>query len=141
MKISDNGLDLIRRFEGCELSAYKCPAGVLTVGYGSTGPHVKPGMTITQDEADELLRKDVERFDRAVQSLAPTSTQGQHDAMTSFAFNVGITALEGSTLLKMHRAGNYEAAAGQFRRWNRGGGRVLAGLTKRRAAEAETYRS
>ena len=141
MKISDKGLDLIRSFEGCELSAYKCPAGVWTIGVGSTGPHVKPGMTITQEEADALLRKDVERFDRAVQKLAPTATQGQHDAMTSFAFNVGITALEGSTLLKMHRAGNYEAAAGQFRRWNRGGGRVLAGLTRRRAAEAEMYMS
>lgn len=140
MNISNAGLDLIKSFEGLRLQAYLCPAGVPTIGYGSTGAHVKMGMTITANEADELLRQDVSRFERGVFKLTGPISQHRFDALVSFAFNLGISALAGSTLLKMHKAGNHEAAAGQFGRWNKAGGKVLAGLTRRRAAEATLYR-
>lgn len=141
MNISGNGLDLIKRFEGLRLTSYLCPAKVWTIGYGSTGPHVKAGMTITEDEAEALLRKDVARFERGVFALVGDTTQGRFDALVSFAFNLGLGALQGSTLMKMHKAGNYDGAAEQFKRWNKAGKVVLAGLTKRRLAEAELYRS
>ena len=141
MNISGNGLDLIKRFEGLRLTSYLCPAKVWTIGYGSTGPHVKAGMTITEDEAEALLRKDVARFERGVFALVGDTTQGRFDALVSFAFNLGLGALQGSTLMNMHKAGNYDGAAEQFKRWNKAGKVVLAGLTKRRLAEAELYRS
>lgn len=141
MKISDKGLGLIKRFEGCELKPYICAGGKLTIGYGSTGPHVRPGVRITQQEAEELLRKDVARFDADVSKLAPVATQGQHDALVSFAFNLGTDALRKSTLMRLHKAGDYTGAAEQFGRWVNAGGKRLNGLVKRRAAEAELYRS
>lgn len=141
MNISDKGLALIKQFEGLRLTAYKCPAGIPTIGYGSTGPDVNMGMTITEEDAEDLLRKDVGRFERGVTALVGDTTQGRFDALCSFAFNVGLGALQSSTLLKKHKAGQYDAAALQFSRWNKAGGRVLAGLTKRRAAEAELYQS
>jgi lysozyme len=140
MTISPAGLALIKQFEGLELKAYLCPAEVWTIGYGSTGPHVKPGMVITEAQADEMLRKDVERFDAAVRKLCPISTQGQHDALVSFAFNLGENALKESSLRRLHNEGAWEAAAGQFSRWINANGKPLAGLVKRRAAEAKMYR-
>ena len=139
--INGAGLRLLKSFEGCKLTAYKCPAGIWTVGYGSTGGHVKPGLTITQEYAEGLLRSDLRRFEEAVAKLAPGSSDNQFSALVSFAFNVGIDALKTSTLLKLHRAGDYEGAAEQFKRWNKAGGKVLAGLVRRRAAEAALYRS
>jgi lysozyme len=140
MKISDEGLALIKRFEGLELTAYRCPAGVLTIGYGSTGPHVKPGMCISEAEADKLLRKDVARFEEGVSHIVGTTTQNRFDALVSFTFNLGLGNLMSSTLLKKHRAGAFGAAADQFLRWDKANGRVLAGLTRRREAEAAMYR-
>lgn len=140
MKISRAGLDLIKRFEGCETTAYRCPAGILTIGYGSTGPHVKQGMTITEEEAEKLLLKDVARFEEGVSHIVGTTTQNRFDALVSFAFNLGLGNLMSSTLLKKHRAGAFGAAADQFSRWNKANGRVLAGLTRRREAEAALYR-
>jgi len=134
------GLELVKQFEGCKLKAYVCPAGVLTIGYGSTGKHVKPGMVITQDQADELLRSDLRRFEDGVSDLCKVATDNQFSALVSFAFNVGLGSLTTSTLRRMHNEGYYDQAAGQFARWNKGGGRVLAGLTKRRASEAALYR-
>jgi len=141
MNISGKGLDLIKSFEGFRATAYICPAGVLTIGYGSTGPHAKKGMTITEAQGEELLRKDVARFERGVSALVGETTQGRFDALVSFAFNIGLGALESSTLLKKHKAGDYAGAAEQFARWNKGGGKVLPGLTRRRAAETDLYRS
>ncbi len=141
MRCSDNGVDLIKRFEGCRLEAYRCPAGVPTIGYGATGPDVKLGMQWTQEQADERLRADLKKFEEGVEALlgdAPT-TQGQFDALVSFAYNCGLLALAKSTLLKRHRAGEYLDAAHQFLRWNRANGRVLPGLTRRRQAEAKLY--
>lgn len=141
MKISQRGLDLIKKFEGLKLTAYRCPAGVLTIGFGSTGPHVKQGMVITEDEAEALLRKDVARFEDGVNHIVGPCTRGQYDSLVSFSFNLGLGALMSSTLLKKHRAGDYKAAADQFLRWNLAGGKVLPGLTKRRAAERALYLS
>ncbi len=137
--INREGLELVKQFEGCKLKAYVCPAGILTIGYGSTGKHVKPGMVITKDQAEELLRSDLRRFEDCVAEAAPTATDNQFSAMVSFAFNVGCGAFEESTLLRMHRAGKYGSAEAQFGRWTRGGGRVLPGLVRRRAAEAALY--
>jgi lysozyme len=139
-KINTAGLAIIKQFEGLRLKAYVCPAGVLTIGYGSTGAHVKSDMVITEAESEALLIKDLERFEQAVAMYCPVTTPNQYSALVSFAFNLGEGALKDSTLRRMHNEGQYEAAAGQFARWNKAGGRVLAGLTKRRAAEAALYR-
>lgn len=139
-RISAAGLDLIKGFEGLRLTAYKCPADVPTIGYGSTGPHVRMGMTITEAEAEDLLIKDLARFEAIVSEIGGKMTQGQFDALTSLAFNVGGTNVARSTLLKLHKAGDYAGAAREFPRWNRAAGRVLAGLTRRREAEAKLYR-
>lgn len=138
--INREGLDLIKRFEGCKLKAYRCSANVLTIGWGSTGPHVKEGMTITQDQADELLRSDLRRFEDYVAKECAPATDNQYSALVSFCFNVGEGALKSSTLRRMHLEGKYEAAADQFARWNKGGGKVLPGLVRRRQAEADLYR-
>lgn len=138
-QINADGLALIKRFEGLRLKAYKCPAGVWTVGYGSTGPHVKPDTVITADEAERLLLDDLVRFEQGVALQCQIATDNQFAALVAFAFNVGLEALRTSTLRRMHNEGNYAGAAGQFGRWNKGGGRVLPGLIKRRAAEAALY--
>lgn len=141
MKTSDRGIELIKQFEGCKLTAYVCPAGVLTIGYGSTGQHVKAGMKIDGAQANALLLKDLERFEAGVNRLSKKHTQCQFDALVSFAFNLGLGNLEKSTLLKLHNAGKHAEAADKFKRWNKAGGKVLAGLTRRREAEASLYMS
>jgi lysozyme len=131
---------LIGAFEGCRLSPYQDSVGVWTIGYGHTGKDVHAGSSkITQAEADHLLAQDLARFERAVERLMPQTTQQQFDALVSFAFNLGEGALEGSTLRKLHNAAEHHAAAGEFQRWNHAGGKVLAGLTRRRLAEASVY--
>lgn len=133
------GLEIVKQFEGCELSAYRCPAGIWTIGYGSTGPHVKPGLVITPQRAEALLQEDLARFEAAVDNAAPGASQNQFDAMVAFAFNVGTTAFTKSTLLRKHKAGDFAGARAEFARWNKAGGKVLPGLTRRRAAEAALY--
>lgn len=144
MKISSTGLDLIKRFEGFEPKAYLCPAGVLTIGYGSTGKHVTRGQTITQAEATALLAKDVVRFENAVNKLGVTLTQNQFDALVAFVYNVGEGSFNASTLVKRLKAGDMVGAAAQFGVWNKarvkGVLTVLNGLTRRRAAEAALFR-
>lgn len=139
-RINAAGLQIVKESEGLELKAYVCPAGILTIGYGSTGPHVKPGMVITEARAEELLREDLARFEAAVAKLCPVSTENQFSAMVSLAFNIGEKAFADSTLRRKHNAGDFGGAAAEFGRWNRGGGKVLPGLTKRRAKEAALYR-
>lgn len=142
-QINAAGFDLIKHFEGCELTAYQDAVGVWTIGWGHTGPEVRAGLTITQSEADQLLDRDLDRFEEAVDRLTRgRATPDQFAAMVSLAFNVGAGdgGLKTSTLLRMHNDGDYEGAAAQFARWNKAGGRVLNGLTRRRAAEAELYR-
>lgn len=138
-KINAAGLALIKEFEGLRLKAYRDPVGVLTIGYGSTGPHVRPGMTITEAEADALLQRDLERFEKVVAEMDPKATDNQFAALVSFAFNLGTDALRRSTLLKLHIQGDYRGAKAEFARWKYAGGKVLPGLVRRRAAEAELY--
>lgn len=143
MHISDKGLDLIKRFEGFRDTAYLCPAGVWTIGYGHT-QDVKEGDTITQDKAEELLREEVAaKYEPIVVSNTNglELTQGQFDALVSFVYNVGAYNFETSHLLTRLKAGDIEGAAAQFERWNRAGGKVLDGLTARRAAERELFLS
>lgn len=138
--INKAGLDLIKFFEGCRLTAYHCPAGVLTIGFGSTGKHVKPGMVITPAEAERLLKADLVRFEQAVSAAVKNPlTDYQFAALTSLAFNIGTGAFTGSTLVKKLNSGDFDGAAAQFERWNKAGGRVLAGLTNRRKAERDLF--
>jgi len=137
--ISKAGLSLIKEFEGCRLTSYICAAGVLTIGYGSTGPHVTPGKTITQAEADALLLKDVARFEKGVDDLITVPLkQCQFDALVSFAFNCGNGALEESTLRKRLNAGEdpNTVAKEELPRWTNKG---LAGLVRRRTAEVNMF--
>ena len=140
-QIGSRGLALIKEFEGLRLKAYLCPAGVWTIGYGSTGPHVKPGMVISEAQADALLQRDLDRFEDAVAKAAPGATQNQFDAMVSLSFNIGIGAFDKSSLLRLHRAGGHAGAAEAFGKWIMAGKRVLPGLQRRRAREADLYRS
>ncbi len=145
MTVSKKGMDLIKSFEGLSLKAYPDPGSggdPWTIGYGATGPGIAKGLVWTEAQANNRLADDVSRFADGVSSLigsAPT-TQGQFDAMVSLAFNVGLGNFGSSTLLKKHKAGDHAGAAAEFARWNRAAGKVMAGLTRRRAAEAAMYR-
>jgi lysozyme len=139
MRISDNGLELIKSFEGLYLKAYLCPAKVWTIGYGHTG-NVKPGDVITRQQADELLRQDVEEFVAIVNTAVKVPlTQNQFDSLVSFVYNVGADAFRKSTLLRKLNAGDYAGAAQEFDRWNKARGVVLPGLVKRRKKERELF--
>jgi GH24 family phage-related lysozyme (muramidase) len=145
MKASQRGLNLIHSFESCKLTAYPDPGSKdghpWTIGWGSTGPGIGPGVKWTQVQADTRFAADLAKFERGVLTAlggAPV-TQGQFDALVSFAYNVGLGALASSTLLRMHKAGDYAGAQKQFARWNKNDGRVMNGLTRRRAAEAAIY--
>ena len=144
MNISKVGLDLIKSFEGCQLKAYKCPAGVWTIGWGTTEPinGIKPheGMIITQQQADELLIKNLKGYENAVNKYVTYCiNQNQFDALVSFAYNCGNGALKTSTLLKKLNAGDVQGAANEFLRWNKSNGKVLNGLTRRREAERKLF--
>jgi len=137
--INEAGLELIKSFEGLRLEAYRCPAGVPTIGYGTT-TGVKMGTRITKAEAEALLRRDLEKFEAAVRSLVKVPlTDNQFSALVSFTYNLGAGALQHSTLLKLVNQGNFAAAAREFLKWNRAGGRVLPGLTRRRQAEEALF--
>jgi lysozyme len=139
MKLSKAGADLIKKYEGCRLKAYKCPAGIWTIGYGHTG-NVKEGQVITQSQADELFDKDVQRFIGGVYKLIKVEiNQLQFDALVSFAYNCGIGALQKSTLLELVNKKDFSGAVKEFARWNKASGKVLPGLSKRRAEEAELF--
>lgn len=139
MQLSEKGKTLIKKYEGLKLSAYKCPAGVWTIGYGHTAG-VYAGQKITQKQADEIFDKDIKQFEDAVNSLVKVPLkQGQFDALVSFVYNVGKTAFANSTLLKMLNSGNYSGAGEQFNRWVFAGGKKLVGLVKRREEEKELF--
>lgn len=146
-------LALIQRFEGCErklpdgrFAAYPDPGtggAPWTIGWGSTGPDIAPGLIWTQQQCDSRFEHDVLAFAAQVSDALGDARTSQHqfDALVSFAYNIGIARLRTSTLLQRHKAGDFAGAAGQFARWRSAGGRVLQGLIKRRAAEAALYRS
>lgn len=139
--INQAGLDLIKRFEGFRSEAYRCPAGVLTIGYGHT-EGVQPGDTVSLDRAELLLRRDLQWAADAVDDCIDVPlTANQRAALISFTFNVGAGALKRSTLRKRLNAGECDAVPQELARWNRGGGTVLRGLVRRRAAEAELWQT
>jgi lysozyme len=142
-KINAAGLELVKSFEGLRLDAYRCAAGVLTIGWGSTGPHVKEGMCISLEEAETLLKTDLARFERGVETMTEgvATSDDQFAAMVSLAYNIGLGAFLGSTVLKRHKLGNHLGASRAFILWNKAKGQVLKGLTRRREAEAKLYRS
>ena len=139
MKISKIGLELIKSFEGCRLNAYLDAVGIPTIGYGST-KDVNIGDTITQDEAETLLHQDLIRFEKCINEYVNVDLdQNEYDALICFAFNVGCNAVKNSTLLKLLNSGDFAGAGQQFKRWDKAGGKPLAGLTRRRQAESELF--
>lgn len=135
MKTSDEGIALIKSFEGCELKAYRCSANVLTIGYGHTAC-VTEGEEISELHAEELLREDLNEFEEHVRRAVKVELdQNQFDALVSWTFNLGPGNLRSSTLLRLLNEGKHEEVPGQMARWNRAGGKVLEGLKRRREAE------
>ncbi|BEL80129.1 lysozyme [Serratia marcescens] len=146
MNISKSGIELIKRFEGLRLKAYQDSVGVWTIGYGWTQPvdgkKVGPGMQIDQATADRLLKCGVVQYEQGVNQLVKVKiTQGQFDALVSFAYNLGLRSLSTSTLLKKLNAGDKAGAADEFGKWVNAGGKRLKGLVARRAAEREMFLS
>ena len=145
MKLNKAGADLIKSFEGLRLDAYLCSAGKPTVGFGSTffedGTPVKLGDKITKERADSLFEKVSDSFAAKVKGLIKSDiNENQFSALVSFSFNVGIGNLKSSTLLKKVNANpNDPTIMQEFKKWNRASGNVLAGLTRRREAEANLY--
>jgi lysozyme len=145
-KISQKGLDLIKRFEGLSLKPYLCPASIPTIGYGNTyytdGKKVKlTDPSITQAKAEELLKFLIKSYEKDVDSFCRDDISQQNfDALVSFAYNCGPRNLKSSTLLKkVNLNPNDPTIRAEFMKWNKGAGKVLAGLTKRRQAEADLY--
>lgn len=133
--------DIIKEFEGLRLEAYRCPANIPTIGYGHTAG-VNMGDTITLDDAEALLSDDIIDSERAVNAYVKVGiTQSQFDALVSFTYNVGGGNFKRSTLLSKLNSGDIQGAADEFLRWNKSGGRTLAGLVRRREAERKLFLS
>lgn len=140
MKATARAVNLIKQFESCALKAYKCPAGVLTIGWGNTS-HAKAGMTCTQAQAYAWLNEDISNTERIIiEALdgAPIN-QDQYDALVSFVFNIGGGNFQKSTMLKKIKAGDYSGAAAEFGRWVYAGKKILPGLVMRRATEKALF--
>ena len=136
MKISQEGLSLIKKFEGCELEAYRCAANVLTIGYGST-KGVKEGDTITQEEADNLLLHEMDEYEGYINDMVKSDLkQNEFDSLVSWVFNLGPSNLSSSTLLQKLNNKDWDDVPNQIKRWNKAGGQVKQGLIRRREAEA-----
>jgi lysozyme len=138
MKCSEKGIAFIKAREACKLTAYRDGGGVWTIGVGHTGKAVHQGQTITQFEADELLRMDLDDHDIS-RLLKVETKQHEYDAMTSLAFNIGMERFRGSTVLKRHNLGNHVGAANAFPLWRYDNGKVIAGLVRRRELERKLY--
>ena len=148
MRTSQRGINLIKEFEGLKLTAYACPAGVATIGFGNTGSvtmaDVRAQKRITLEEAERLLADDLQTFERGVlRGCTVQPNQNQFDAFVSLAYNIGLGAFARSTALRRHNAGDFDAAANAIEMWNKatvnGQRKVLRGLTRRRAAEKALY--
>ena len=139
MNIGQKGIDLIKHFEGCELEAYKCQAGVWTIGYG----HIKgvsEGMSITQEQAEQMLLDELKEYENYINELVTVNlSQNQFDALVSWVYNLGPANLQSSTLLKVLNSGDYSGVPAQIERWNKAGGKVLEGLIRRREAESALF--
>lgn len=141
LKISQEGIALIKKFEGCELTAYQCSAGVWTIGYGHT-KGIEKGMEITQQEAEDMLVEELHEYENYINdSVTAPLSQNQFDAMVSWVYNLGPANLKASTLLKVLNAGDYDGVPAQIKRWNKAGGVTLEGLIRRREAEALLFQN
>lgn len=140
--INNEGLSLIKNYEGCRLQAYK-PVSTeryMTIGFGHYGADVTPSMTVTKQQAEDLLKQDLSRFEQGIESCVKVSiTDNQFAALVSFTYNCGINALKTSTLLKKLNNKDYTGAANEFLKWNKSNGKPLAGLTRRRNAERDLF--
>ena len=133
-------LEIIRDFEGLRLRAYPDLTGILTIAWGHTGPDVYEGQVITQDEAEDLLDADVLKVEQNIKLVVKVPlNEYQSAALISFTFNLGIGNLKKSTLLKKLNNKDYNGAADEFLRWNKAGGKVYEGLTRRRTAERKLF--
>lgn len=141
------GLDLIKHFEGLRLKAYRDAVGVWTIGYGHTDmtgnpPRVRAGLTITAGEAEEILRRDLKKYEEAVREAVTVDlNDNQYSALVSFCYNVGPGNLRKSSVLKRVNAGRFDEVPSRLMLWNKAGGRVLKGLTRRREAEGKLFMS
>lgn len=146
MNTSDAGRKAIMQREGVRLTAYRDSVGILTIGVGHTAaagyPAPQPGMVITAGECDDILRRDLRKFETAVNAaITRPMTQNQFDAFVSLAFNIGPGAFKGSSVVRYFNTGDNEKAAQAFMMWDKAGGHVLPGLAKRRLSEMQQFRS
>ena len=145
MQMSQEGIDaLLKPFEGCKLKAYRCPAGICTIGYGHTSaagaPAVTDGMTITQKQAEDILRRDLVKYETAVHEMMHQPlNQHQFDVLVDFAYNAGEGNLRSSTLLKKVNSASFNSVPTELMKWTKGGGKILPGLVRRRHAEANWW--
>lgn len=144
MKTNRTAIDIIQRWEGLRLEAYKCPAGIPTIGFGHTSaagePKVFMGMKITRQEAADILVKDLVKYEAAVtRALTRVPNENQFSAMVSLCYNIGPGAFAGSSIAKRFNQGDVEGAAEAFLLWNKAGGQVLKGLVNRRADERKLF--
>ena len=140
MSYSLDGLHLTEQFEGCKLTAYQDVKGVWTIGFGHVSPLVVKGLTITQEQANQFLQDDINWANNVVNSLVHVSlTQGEHDALVDFVFNVGSGNFASSTMLKLLNQNEIAQAALEFEKWDKAKGVVVAGLLRRRLAEKEEF--
>ena len=136
MNISQEGLDLIKKFEGCELKAYQDSVGVWTIGYGHT-KGVEEDQEITQDEAEDMLASELDEYEGYIRDMVECDLeQCQFDALVAWVYNLGPTNLRSSTMLKRLNANDLDDVPNQIKRWDKAGGKVLAGLVRRREAES-----
>ena len=141
MKISQEGIALIKKFEGCELDAYQDSVGVWTIGYGHT-KDVKEGDKINKEEAENLLEEEMPEYEGYIENLVKVSlSQCEFDSLCSWVYNLGPTNLQESTLLRFLNEGKYDEIPAQIKRWNKAGGKVLDGLVRRREAEALLFQA
>ncbi len=136
MKISEDGLELIRNFEGCETDAYQDSVGVWTIGYGHT-KGVEEGQTCSFEDAEIMLSQEMEEYEGYINDMVKVDLQ-QHefDSLVAWVYNLGPTNLGESTMLKVLNGGQFDRVPDEMKRWNRAGGEVLAGLVRRRQAES-----
>jgi len=142
VQMSQEGINaLLKKYEGCKLKAYRCPANICTIGYGHTSaagaPMVTDGMTLTQKQCDDILSRDLVKYETAVHGMVKQPlTQHQFDVLVDFVYNAGDRNLESSTLLKKVNAAKFDEVPAELMKWTKGGGKVLPGLVRRRQAES-----
>lgn len=140
MEYSQTGLTLTEQFESCALTAYRDIKGILTIGWGHTGPDVTDGQTITQTQADALLLQDVHQAVNCVNRVVTVPlTQNEFDSLCDFCYNCGCEAFASSTMLRLLNQQQYAAAAAEFEKWDHAAGVVIAGLLRRRKAEEDLF--